>query len=196
MLCIAEKIRVIPTMHRMTAVCERPGNREDNASERFGCSLEEAVEGALRDLAGELGLTRNDTIRFIVREWMEKNVYLPVHSPDEDDEVDEVSMIVKALRNQRPEGFQIIGTILSRFTFQSGKLVHHAEIGYRTSQGIHSQRNRRAEHSVLPNISLAASQKLLGRSCRGGLNCDIAFFVKIAKNSSDIPPKPAWFEMV
>ncbi|QIG68341.1 hypothetical protein EVB74_007 [Rhizobium phage RHph_Y3_56_1] len=24
-------------------------------------------------------MTRNDTIRFIVREWMEKNLYLPVH---------------------------------------------------------------------------------------------------------------------
>ncbi|TBD65698.1 CopG family transcriptional regulator [Rhizobium ruizarguesonis] len=51
-------------------------------------SLEEEVEDALRDLAGELGLTRNDTIRFIVREWMEKNTYLPVHSLDEDGDVE------------------------------------------------------------------------------------------------------------
>lgn len=36
-------------------------------------SMEDDVEDALRDLAGELDLTRNDTIRFIVREWMEKN---------------------------------------------------------------------------------------------------------------------------
>lgn len=33
----------------------------------------------LRKLAGEFGTTRNDTIRFIVREWMEKNTYLPLH---------------------------------------------------------------------------------------------------------------------
>jgi hypothetical protein len=46
-------------------------------------SMEDDVEEALRNLAGELGLTRNDTISFIVREWMEKNTYLPVHSLDE-----------------------------------------------------------------------------------------------------------------
>ena len=31
-------------------------------------SMEDDVEEALRDLAGEFGMTRNDTIRFIVRE--------------------------------------------------------------------------------------------------------------------------------
>ncbi|WP_434732884.1 CopG family transcriptional regulator [Rhizobium sp. YTUHZ044] len=46
------------------------------------------IEEALRDLAGEFGKTRNDTVRFIVREWMEKNTYLPVHELDEDGEVD------------------------------------------------------------------------------------------------------------
>ncbi|MGO7873695.1 CopG family transcriptional regulator [Rhizobium leguminosarum] len=51
-------------------------------------SMEDDVEDALRELAGELGLTRNDTIRFIVREWMEKNTYLPVHMLDEDSGVD------------------------------------------------------------------------------------------------------------
>ncbi|TAY80992.1 CopG family transcriptional regulator [Rhizobium ruizarguesonis] len=51
-------------------------------------SMEDDVEEALRNLAGELGLTRNDTIRFIVREWMEKNTYLPVHCLDEDGDVD------------------------------------------------------------------------------------------------------------
>jgi hypothetical protein len=50
--------------------------------------MEDDVEEALRNLAGELGLTRNDTIRFIVREWMEKNTYLPVHSLDEDGDVE------------------------------------------------------------------------------------------------------------
>ncbi|NKQ85187.1 CopG family transcriptional regulator [Rhizobium ruizarguesonis] len=51
-------------------------------------SMEDEVEEALRDLAGEFGMTRNDTIRFIVREWMEKNTYLPVHDLDEDGDVD------------------------------------------------------------------------------------------------------------
>lgn len=41
--------------------------------------MEDGAEDALRDLAGELDMTRNDTIRFIVREWMETNTYLPVH---------------------------------------------------------------------------------------------------------------------
>lgn len=50
-------------------------------------SLDDDVEDVLRDLAGELGLTRNDTIRFIIREWMEKNTYLPVLDLDEDGEV-------------------------------------------------------------------------------------------------------------
>ncbi|MGO7181069.1 CopG family transcriptional regulator [Rhizobium brockwellii] len=53
-----------------------------------GLSMEDDVEDALRDLAGELGKTRNDMIRFIVREWMEKNTYLPVYELDEDGETD------------------------------------------------------------------------------------------------------------
>ncbi|MGR8961000.1 CopG family transcriptional regulator [Rhizobium leguminosarum] len=50
-------------------------------------SMDDEVEEILRDLAGELGMTRNDTIRYIVREWMEKNTYLPVHELDEDGDV-------------------------------------------------------------------------------------------------------------
>ncbi|WSG95351.1 CopG family transcriptional regulator [Rhizobium johnstonii] len=50
-------------------------------------SMDDDVEEALRDLAGEFGMTRNDTIRFIVREWMEKNIYLPMHELDEDGDV-------------------------------------------------------------------------------------------------------------
>ncbi|CAK06334.1 MULTISPECIES: ribbon-helix-helix protein, CopG family [Rhizobium] len=56
-----------------------------------GVSMEDDVEDALRDLAGELGKTRNDMIRFIVREWMEKNTYLPVHELDEDGDVDGIA---------------------------------------------------------------------------------------------------------
>ncbi|MBY5408633.1 CopG family transcriptional regulator [Rhizobium leguminosarum] len=51
-------------------------------------SMDDDVEEALRDLAGEFGMTRNDTIRSIVREWMETNTYLPVHHVDEDSDVD------------------------------------------------------------------------------------------------------------
>ncbi|MBY3134802.1 CopG family transcriptional regulator [Rhizobium laguerreae] len=51
-------------------------------------AFEDDMEEALRDLAGEFGKTRNDTVRFIVREWMEKNTYLPVHMLDEDGDVD------------------------------------------------------------------------------------------------------------
>ncbi|MBY5869074.1 CopG family transcriptional regulator [Rhizobium leguminosarum] len=51
-------------------------------------SMDDDVEGALRDLAGELGTTRNDTISFIVREWMEKYTYLPEYEQDEDGDVD------------------------------------------------------------------------------------------------------------
>ncbi|MBY5415949.1 CopG family transcriptional regulator (plasmid) [Rhizobium johnstonii] len=51
-------------------------------------AFEDDMEEALRDLSGELGMTPNDTIRFIVREWMEKNTYLPVHELDEDGDTD------------------------------------------------------------------------------------------------------------
>ncbi|NEH46183.1 hypothetical protein [Rhizobium leguminosarum] len=51
-------------------------------------AYEDDMEEALRDLSGEFGKTRNDTIRFIVREWMEKNTYLPVQMLDEDGDVD------------------------------------------------------------------------------------------------------------
>ncbi|MBX5008747.1 CopG family transcriptional regulator [Rhizobium lentis] len=51
-------------------------------------AFDDDIEEALRDLSGEFGKTRNDTVRFIVREWMEKNTYLPVHELDEDGDVD------------------------------------------------------------------------------------------------------------
>ncbi|WP_434730162.1 CopG family transcriptional regulator [Rhizobium binae] len=51
-------------------------------------AFDDDIEEALRDLSGEFGKTRNDTVRFIVREWMETNTYLPVHELDEDGEVD------------------------------------------------------------------------------------------------------------
>ncbi|MBX4991403.1 hypothetical protein ABID08_003276 [Rhizobium binae] len=51
-------------------------------------AFDDDVEEALRDLSGEFGKTRNDTVRFIVREWLEQNTYLPVHELDEDGDVD------------------------------------------------------------------------------------------------------------
>ncbi|MBY3582200.1 CopG family transcriptional regulator [Rhizobium bangladeshense] len=51
-------------------------------------AFDDDIEEALRDLSGEFGKTRNDTIRLVVREWMEKNTYLPVHELDEDGDVD------------------------------------------------------------------------------------------------------------
>lgn len=41
----------------------------------------------VRGLSDDFGKTRNDTVQLIVREWMEKNVYLPVHMLDEDGDV-------------------------------------------------------------------------------------------------------------
>jgi len=51
-------------------------------------AFDDDIEEALRDLSDEFGKTRNDTVRLIVREWMEKNTYLPVHMLDEDGDVD------------------------------------------------------------------------------------------------------------
>ncbi|MBX5239915.1 hypothetical protein HJC00_16695 [Rhizobium sp. NLR22b] len=49
---------------------------------------DEYTEEALRNVFRELVLTRADAIRYIVREWMEKNTYLPVRVLDEDGDVD------------------------------------------------------------------------------------------------------------
>ncbi|MBX4858773.1 CopG family transcriptional regulator [Rhizobium bangladeshense] len=66
-------------------ILRRAALRLRNAS---AVSMDDDVEDALRDLAGGFGMTRNNTIQFIVREWMEKNTYLPVHHLDEDGDVD------------------------------------------------------------------------------------------------------------
>ncbi|WP_037074454.1 MULTISPECIES: ribbon-helix-helix protein, CopG family [Rhizobium] len=39
-------------------------------------SMEDDVDEVLGDLASELGLTREDVMRHIIREWMEKNSFL------------------------------------------------------------------------------------------------------------------------
>lgn len=50
--------------------------------------LNAETEDALLAIAGELGKTRNDMIRHIIKEWLETNAYLPVRQVDEDGEVD------------------------------------------------------------------------------------------------------------
>ncbi|MGZ2501706.1 CopG family transcriptional regulator [Rhizobium leguminosarum] len=51
-------------------------------------ALDDDTEEALRNISSELVLTREDAIRHIIRVWMEKNTYLPVHDLAEDGEVD------------------------------------------------------------------------------------------------------------
>jgi len=50
--------------------------------------LEAETEDALLSIADELGKTRNDMIRYIVKEWLETNAYLPVRELYEDGEID------------------------------------------------------------------------------------------------------------
>ena len=40
--------------------------------------LDAETEDVLLSIAGELGITRNDMIRHIVKEWLETNAYLPL----------------------------------------------------------------------------------------------------------------------
>lgn len=47
-------------------------------------TLGDNVEEAVRSLAEELGYSREQTLRVIVKEWLEQNAYLPVHELDED----------------------------------------------------------------------------------------------------------------
>ncbi|OWO89365.1 CopG family transcriptional regulator [Rhizobium esperanzae] len=79
----ADRIGNIP-LPDLQILLRRAALRLRNAA---AVTMEEDVEEVPRDLAGELGMTRNDTIRLIVREWMEKNTYLPVHELDEDGDV-------------------------------------------------------------------------------------------------------------
>lgn len=51
-------------------------------------TFEDRTEEALRILCSDLGLPREDGIRYVMWEWMEQNAYLPVHELDEDGEVD------------------------------------------------------------------------------------------------------------
>lgn len=54
-------------------------------------SLDEDVEGVLGSIADEIGLTRNDLIRRIVREWLDANAYPPVQDLDKDSDTEDGS---------------------------------------------------------------------------------------------------------
>lgn len=51
-------------------------------------TLGDDIEEAVRSVAEELGYSREQMLRVIVKEWLEKNAYLPVHELDEDGETD------------------------------------------------------------------------------------------------------------
>jgi len=51
-------------------------------------SLSQDIDQALSSLAGEMNLPKSDLIRHIIREWLERNSYLPVRMLDEDGEVE------------------------------------------------------------------------------------------------------------
>ncbi|PDT31138.1 CopG family transcriptional regulator [Rhizobium sp. L9] len=90
------------TMHDTAALLEDAANRTGEISTRDlqimlrraallvrgSIALDYDTEEALRNVSSELVLTREDAIRLIVREWVEKNTYLPVHELDEDGDVD------------------------------------------------------------------------------------------------------------
>ncbi|MDL2409795.1 CopG family transcriptional regulator [Rhizobium calliandrae] len=50
--------------------------------------IDEQVEEAIDSIADELGKTRNDVIRYIIKECLETNVYLPVQVLDDDGDVE------------------------------------------------------------------------------------------------------------
>lgn len=53
-----------------------------------GVPLEPATEDALNPIAGEMGIGRPDLIQIVLREWLEKNAYLPVRMIDAESETD------------------------------------------------------------------------------------------------------------
>lgn len=53
-----------------------------------GIVLDKEVDEAVSALAAELRMTRQDLLRIMIREWLEKGSYLPVRILEEDGEVD------------------------------------------------------------------------------------------------------------
>ena len=53
-----------------------------------GVSLDPEWDDALNSVAGELGLSRGELIRAVIRDWLIANAYVPVHIIDEESETD------------------------------------------------------------------------------------------------------------
>lgn len=53
-----------------------------------GVVLDQEVNETVYALAGELRMTKQDLLRTMIREWLEKGGYLPVPMLEEDGEVD------------------------------------------------------------------------------------------------------------
>lgn len=53
-----------------------------------GIVLDQDVDEAVYALAADLKMTRQDLLRVMVREWLERGAYLPVRMLEEDGEVD------------------------------------------------------------------------------------------------------------
>ncbi len=51
-------------------------------------TLGDDIEEALRGVAQELGYSREQLLRVIVREWLEQNAYLPVLDQNDEGEAD------------------------------------------------------------------------------------------------------------
>jgi hypothetical protein len=77
----ADRIEDISRAH-LQIMLRRAALRLRNAA---AVPMDDEVEDALRVVAGEIGLTRNDPVRFIVREWLEWRAIskrdLPLPSP-------------------------------------------------------------------------------------------------------------------
>ncbi len=84
----AARIADIPR-HDLQIMLRRAALRLRNAS---AISMDQDVEETLEDLISESQMTtRSDMIRYIVREWLEKNSFLPVQILDEDGDLDDTA---------------------------------------------------------------------------------------------------------
>lgn len=53
-----------------------------------GLVLDADVDDAVQSLAEGIAITKKEFLRYIIREWLETNAYLPVHFIEEDSETD------------------------------------------------------------------------------------------------------------
>ena len=71
--------------HELAVLLRRAALRLRNVE---GLMLESEVNGALLLIAAEMRKPKSDLIEHILREWLEKHSYLPVHMLDDDSETD------------------------------------------------------------------------------------------------------------